>query len=168
MKWRRETLDHVVSSSHNTVISTHHTYICGSMDIALLFLKSAKMNKGEVSVVCKIQLIIKIVSDCWVFACVIISISPLLLLFTITDDTDISWLHHSLRQENYLRFVKNYGQRERGIQLSLLVFKTLLLQTRVYQKGIVMVQNLPQVCNLKSFWHIFEVTSKVNFGLWPL
>ena len=30
------------------------------------------------------------------------------------------------------------------------------------------IPNHPQVCNLKSFWHVFEVTSKVNFGLWPL
>ena len=30
------------------------------------------------------------------------------------------------------------------------------------------IQNHPQVCNLKSFWHVFEVTSEVKFGLWPL
>ena len=30
------------------------------------------------------------------------------------------------------------------------------------------IPNHPQVCNLKSFWHVFEVTSNVNFGLWPL
>ena len=29
------------------------------------------------------------------------------------------------------------------------------------------IPNQPQVCNLMSFWHVFEVTSEVNFGLWP-
>ena len=42
-----------------------------------------KILAGLITVVCKIQLIVKIVSDCWVFACVIIPISPLLLLFQL-------------------------------------------------------------------------------------
>ena len=42
-----------------------------------------KILAGLITVVCKIQLIIKIVFDCWVFACIIIPISPLLLLFQL-------------------------------------------------------------------------------------
>ena len=34
-------------------------------------------------------------------------------------------------------------------------------------RASILIPNHPQVCNLKSFWHVFEVTSKVNFGLWP-
>ena len=32
----------------------------------------------------------------------------------------------------------------------------------------ILTPNHPLMWNLKSFWHVFEVTSEVNFGLWLL
>ena len=33
---------------------------------------------------------------------------------------------------------------------------------------LILTPNHPLMWNLKSFWHVFEVISEVNLGLWPL